>query len=168
MKRRFSDGRDEIVLAPREFLLRLAAIVPPPRRPLVCYHGIFAPHARDRRALTRRRDSADAPHPAVPPPAPSVLDDEPAPPPLPDRPRRLDWAALLKRVHQVDVFVCDRCGGRRRVIAFIPDQAICARILDHLGIPKVVFPVPSARPPPGAAGFGGPAFDPCIDPPAAD
>jgi hypothetical protein len=28
-----------------EFMARLAALVPPPRRPLVRYHGVFAPHS---------------------------------------------------------------------------------------------------------------------------
>lgn len=63
MKRRFSDGRQTLRFAPRELLLRLCALVPPRSFHMVRYHGIFAPHARGRFALTGRglRDCAAAP-----------------------------------------------------------------------------------------------------------
>jgi Putative transposase len=54
MKRRFSDGRQTLRFAPRELLLRLCALVPPRGFHMVRYHGIFAPHARGRFALTGR------------------------------------------------------------------------------------------------------------------
>jgi hypothetical protein len=31
---------------------------------------------------------------------------------------RVDWAELLKRTFDFNVFVCVRCGGRRRVLAY--------------------------------------------------
>jgi hypothetical protein len=34
------------VLPAVPFLARLAALVPPPRYPLVRYHGVLAPHAK--------------------------------------------------------------------------------------------------------------------------
>ena len=54
MKRRFSDGRHVLRFTPREFLLRLCALVPPRGFHMVRYHGIFSAHARGRRALTGR------------------------------------------------------------------------------------------------------------------
>jgi hypothetical protein len=54
MKRRFSDGRQTLRFAPRELLLRLCALVPPRGFHMVRYHGVFAPHARGRFALTGR------------------------------------------------------------------------------------------------------------------
>jgi hypothetical protein len=36
------------VMTPIAFLARLAALVPPPRYPLVRYHGVLAPHAKRR------------------------------------------------------------------------------------------------------------------------
>jgi hypothetical protein len=66
MKRRFSDGRQTLRFAPRELLLRLCALVPPRGFHMVRYHGIFAPHARGRFALTGRgmRDCPATPSPS--------------------------------------------------------------------------------------------------------
>ncbi|WP_158502464.1 hypothetical protein [Vitiosangium sp. GDMCC 1.1324] len=35
------------------------------------------------------------------------------------RARRLDWEGLLRKTFAVDVFACLRCGGRRRVLAYV-------------------------------------------------
>jgi hypothetical protein len=108
----------ELVLTPQELLGRLVTLVPPPRAHLVRYHGVFAPHARLRPRVVRV--------PKPPAPAPT----EPA------RPRgHLDWAALLKRVFQVDVLACVRCPGRLRVLAFLTERAVVRQILGHLGLP---------------------------------
>ncbi len=48
----YSDGTTHIVLEPVDFLARLAARVPPPRAHLTRYHGVFAPHAALRAAVT--------------------------------------------------------------------------------------------------------------------
>jgi hypothetical protein len=72
MKRKFSDGRHLLRFEPREFLLRLCALVPPRGFHMVRYAGIFAAHARGRHALTGRgmRDRPTVKHapPAAPPP----------------------------------------------------------------------------------------------------
>lgn len=147
MKRTFSDGRSEVVLPPQDFPLRLCALIPPPRANCVRYFGAFAPYARGRAAVVG--SSRAKPGPALPrAEAPVALDDPSVgdPPPAADRPRRLDWAALLQRVYKMDVLVCRACGGRLRVIAFLTDVRVVRRILDHLGIELVVLP--RARPPP--------------------
>jgi len=38
-------GEPHRIMEPMEFMARLAALVPPPRRPLVRYHGVFAPNS---------------------------------------------------------------------------------------------------------------------------
>ncbi len=45
------------LMTPVEFLARLAALVPPPRYPLVRYHGVLAPHSKRRSAVVPRRPS---------------------------------------------------------------------------------------------------------------
>lgn len=45
----WSDGTTHLLLSPLELIEKLAALIPPPRLNLVRYHGILAPHARDRR-----------------------------------------------------------------------------------------------------------------------
>lgn len=62
--------------------------------------------------------------------------------------RRLDWAALLRRVFGEDVTTCPRCGDALRVLAFITDPHVTAHILDHLGLTSEVVPIAPARAPP--------------------
>jgi hypothetical protein len=65
------------------------------------------------------------------------------------RPRRYyRWAELMRRVFEVDVLVCEHCGGRRRVLTFLTDPPVLRRILEHLGLPADPPPVASARAPP--------------------
>ncbi len=50
---------------------------------------------------------------------------------------RSRWAALVKKVYEVDPLKCPRCGGQMRIISFIEkkDQAdIIERILRHCGL----------------------------------
>jgi len=54
---------------------------------------------------------------------------------LPLRARRLDWAALLARVWEIDVLKCPRCAnGRMEVIAAISELSVVAYYasFDHL------------------------------------
>ncbi len=44
-------GETHRVMQPEEFLARLVALIPPPRFPLVRYHGVFAPNAPWRGAI---------------------------------------------------------------------------------------------------------------------
>ncbi len=52
LKSPYRDGTTDIVLEPLDFLARLAALVPPPRVHLTRFHGVFAPHASLRAAIT--------------------------------------------------------------------------------------------------------------------
>ncbi len=49
---------------------------------------------------------------------------------------------------EIDVLVCEHCGGRRRVIAFITQTSVVERILSHLGLPTEPPPIAPARAPP--------------------
>ena len=46
------DARGVIHLSPHELLDRLADLIPPPRKQLHRYHGVFAPNQRLRSAVT--------------------------------------------------------------------------------------------------------------------
>ena len=115
------DGSYELVLTGQQLLGRIALLVPRPRVHLVRYHGIFAPRSHWRRGIVPAPSSGTAEQTA------SVAQPQPASPSGPQqeagvegaglRARRLDWARLMKRVFGHDVMTCDRCGGRRRVIA---------------------------------------------------
>ena len=50
------------IMAPIEFLARLAALIPPPRYPLVRYHGVLAPHSAWRKAVVPKPVSEQRAH----------------------------------------------------------------------------------------------------------
>lgn len=54
---RVQHGNAVRIMTPMQFMARLAALIPPPRHPLIQFHGVFAPHskARARVRLTRRQ-----------------------------------------------------------------------------------------------------------------
>ena len=70
----------------------------------------------------------------------------------PGRPRRLEWAKLFARAWQTDLLVCPSCRGQMRVIAFIEDRSVAAKILGYLRLP-------TRSPPRGRASWNG------LDPP---
>ena len=62
--------------------------------------------------------------------------------------RKASWARLLRKLLEVDPLLC-RCGAAMRVVAFIHDQAVVDRILDHIKSPrsKSVNPFEPCPPP---------------------
>ena len=67
----------------------------------------------------------------------------------------MTWAQRLKRVFNIEIEVCGRCGDSVSVIACIEDQDIIDRILAHLRSKEQETPtqpllVPPTRAPPAA------------------
>ncbi len=72
---------------------------------------------------------------------------------------RMRWAALIKRVWEVDLLLCPKCGGKMAVVSFIEkrDQAdVIEKILKHCGL----WDRPASRAPPQATG---PPVQPVLD-----
>jgi hypothetical protein len=138
LKRPWPDGRAELVMPPVAFLRRLCGIIPPPRRHLVTYSGIFGPAAKQRAKL----------RPLVP-----VGEDATVSPcsattaPLRPRAGRLPWAQLLRRVFADDVLQC-ACGGRRSIIAVVTDPSVARTLLVALDLPHEPSAFAPARDPP--------------------
>jgi hypothetical protein len=130
-------GRTEIVLDPQAFLRRMAALVPAPYQNTVRYHGVFANRSKFRPLLPK------PPARIVVPPAAGQVEPSPTQPTgadasnVPQRPHRMSWAALLKRVLDIDALVCPGCGAAMVVLAFLTDPPVVRRILDHLDLPSV-------------------------------
>jgi hypothetical protein len=127
-------------MPPVAFLRRLCGIIPPPRRHLVTYSGIFGPAAKHRaklRALVPGRDDAVAPPCSPATAAPRT------------RAGRLPWADLLRRVFADDVLQC-ACGGRRSVIAVVTDPSVARSLLVALALPHEPSAFAPARDPPQA------------------
>jgi hypothetical protein len=136
LKRPWPDGRTELVLPPVAFLRRLCGIIPPPRRHLVRYAGVFGPACKRRAQL---RALVPAPTGEPPPTA--------ATPGGSTRAGRIPWAELLRRVFATDVLSC-ACGGRRSVVAVVVDSARARAVLVALGLPCTPATFAPARDPP--------------------
>jgi hypothetical protein len=92
-----------------------------PRVNLTRYHGVLAPNHRWCAQVTpsgrgRWKGRASAP------PERSAI----------ERPAAMTWARRLKRVFNIDVETCVRCGKAVRVIASIEEPALIERILEHV------------------------------------
>jgi hypothetical protein len=94
MKRPASDGATHRIMTPIELLGALASLVPLLRAHLTRFHGVFAPHARDRSAII--------PHSTSDATAERLALGTEVPPH-----HRLTWADLLQKVFAVDVFACE-------------------------------------------------------------
>ena len=134
LKTPYRDGTTHIVMAPLEFMQRLAALIPRPRLHLIRFHGVLAPNARLRpeiiptvpvNAHTPSADPAEAPPAAAPVP--------------------MSWARLLKRVFDIDLEHCPRCGGPLKIIAAIEIPPSSPRSFTHLGLPARAPPRSPAR-----------------------
>jgi hypothetical protein len=138
LRRPTHSGATSLLLTAGQRVKRLATLLPPPRRHLTGFHGVFGPNARLRSVVTRLgRD--------VTPPPPAPVPESP-PPPRPKRPR-IDWATLLRHTFQLDVLQCP-CGGRRRVLAAVTSPAVAEKVLRAIGRLAPHSPLAPGPPPP--------------------
>ena len=148
-----------IELTPFEFLDRLAALIPPPRRHRHRYHGVFAPNHPLRQAVTalaignigEQRDAKTGEHAGVSDAAGSgccgsagTIDTKPCH----HDTSRIAWAKLLARLGEEFPLTCPNCGGDIRLISFITNPGPIRKILTHLGEPLDPPRVSAARGPP--------------------
>jgi hypothetical protein len=137
-------GRTSWVTDGTTWCRRLATLIPPRRSHTTRFHRVWSSaHVWRSRVVPT-------------PPTAAELATTPTPPSTMMLARRLDWAALLRRVFGDQVTQCPRCGDHLRVLAFITDPGVTALILDHLGLTSDVVPIAPARAPPDDAL---PAFD---------
>jgi hypothetical protein len=116
-----------------EFIGRLVALVPTPRVNLTRFHGVFSPNSQLRKKI-------------VPKQAIQVEAELPAKCQIALKRYGMHWAQRLKRVFNIDVTKCDRCGGKMKIIACIEKPKVIEKILKHLGLNQAV--IPNNRSPP--------------------
>jgi len=61
------------------------------------------------------------------------------------RRERVPWAALLRRVLDVDALACPRCSTPMIILAFLNDPPVVRKILLHLGLPAELPVLAPAR-----------------------
>ncbi|WP_083680932.1 transposase [Archangium sp. Cb G35] len=127
MKRPLPDGTTHLLFTGLKLLRRLASLVPPPRANLTRFHGVFAPGAKLRPFLVPQAGAEEAS---------ARLEVAARKERMKERTPRVDWAELLKRTFDFDVFVCVRCGGRQRVLAYLTAPNAVRAILEHLALPS--------------------------------
>jgi len=142
MKRPLPDGTTHLLFTGLELLRRVASLVPPPRANLTRFHGVFAPGAKLRPFLVPQAGAQEAS---------AGLEAAASTEPMKEKTPRADWAEWLSRTFDVDVFACMRCGGRRRVLAYVKEAGGVRAILEHLGLPTAGARLAPARGPPQAA-----------------
>ena len=59
---------------------------------------------------------------------------------------RIDWATLLKRVHDVDSLSCP-CGGRLKFVELVTEPTTAREVLASMGLPTDLPPIARARSP---------------------
>ncbi|MFQ5720844.1 MAG: transposase, partial [Acidobacteriota bacterium] len=118
-------SRNFQVFEPLDFIAELTQHIPAPGEHLSRRFGWYANRVRGERA--KNAANADARHEACP------IDDQQTPD---RRERRRRWAALIKRVYEVDPMVCPACGHSMTVVSFInPSQReVIRKILTHCGL----------------------------------
>jgi hypothetical protein len=102
MKRVWSDGTAAMVFSPAEVVARLAALVPPPQKNSVIYHGVFGGNAAFRsRVVPKPEAEAESENES-----PALVTEERR---TRHRRRRRTWSWLLMRVFGIDGWLCPHC-----------------------------------------------------------
>ena len=126
LKTPYRDGTTHVLFEPLDFISKLAALVPKPRVNLTRFHGVFAPNSKYRAHITPGKRGKGKKVGAK-------------------GRASMSWAQRLKWVFNIDVEVCEYCGGTTKVLACIEDPAVIKKILEHLD--KATTRQPKRRPP---------------------
>lgn len=182
LKKRWRDGTTAVVMTKAVLMERLCALVPPPRKHLVTYHGVLAPASGLRSRVVPRRVEEEggaggcrhgagggvegetavaAVAKAVEKIAAGAFRRQQAERRLRARlrvphgggrrrggRRRYSWSVLLERAFGIEVLICPKCSGVRRVLAAIHDPTSIARVLGAMGLSSAVPEQAGCRAPP--------------------
>jgi hypothetical protein len=155
LKRRWSDGTTHVIYEPMELMERLAALVPPPRFNITRFYGVLGPAATLRPSIVPEDKTNIVPtHLGCSARIEtSTTEEAETKPKRGKKPINYSWAQLLKRVFELDVLACPRCGGRMRILCAINSQPAIQKILACLGLPSRAPPIAPAKPDVGKGFF---------------
>ena len=119
------DGTTHVFFEPLDFIARLAVLAPEPRVHLTRCHGVFAPNSKHRIQVAPGKRGKGGGQAKVA--ASNWLGKTPE-----ERHQAMTWMQRLKRVFNIDIEICERCGGKVKVMVSIEAPAVIAPILKHL------------------------------------
>jgi hypothetical protein len=140
--KRSAIGATELVLTAHELVKKIACLVPPTRKHMTTYYGVFASAHRLRSCIKLQTDKEPETETET-----QVIAHKKK-----KKPRdNIDWATVLKRSFGFDVFECRKCSGRMSVVQVLKTLAPAKMHLRRVGKP-VLEPVwGQARGPPVCA-----------------
>jgi hypothetical protein len=53
--------------------------------------------------------------------------------------KEMTWAQRLKRVFNIDISICRRCGGAVKIIACIEDPLVIEKLLNHMDAKSIAL-----------------------------
>ncbi len=140
LKRPWRDGTTAVIFERRDFIAKLAVLVPALRAHLTRYHGVLGPAAAWRPKIVptgndNRRETEVIPQTGTQQSTVLPVETEPyTESSVHDR--NYTWAELMKRLFLVDVLQCEHCGRRMKILAAIRSPTATVRILEWLGLPS--------------------------------
>lgn len=143
--KKLDDGETTRELSPLEFLAEVQQHIPNTWEQTTRYFGKYAARTRGKERLAREWkqkfesdtsvDFSDS--------GTSSLDsvgDTAATEPTQKASRA--WAAMIKRIYEVDPLLCEKCGGQMKIIAFLQQQREIEKICNNLGYLRYRAPPP--------------------------
>jgi len=109
-----------------EFIARVTSHIPDKNQVMVRYYGLYSNAHRGK----VRKAGADPSHPPI-------IEDEP------NYVLSKGWAEMIRKVYEIDPFLCPSCGSQMKVISFIEDPKLINKMIRHL---RITFQ--AERPPP--------------------
>jgi len=137
--KKLDDGDIHRDLSPLEFLAELQQHIPDMWEQTTRYLGKYA--SRTRATERRQNDLKQKRQHDKGVPLSVELDERHEPPPKASR----SWAALIKRVYEVDPLICDKCGGAMKIVAFLQQPREINKLCDNLGYPQYRAPPPLTK-----------------------
>jgi len=105
------------VFKPLDFLAQVTQHIPNRSQHLIRYYGRYSNKSRGMRKKAGAVINA---------PAAQEVEEY-------QKLARRRWAALIKKVYEVDPLICPKCGGPMDIIAFVTDSETIQKILKHIG-----------------------------------
>jgi len=117
-------GQISIQLEPLEFIERIAAFIPYPRRHRRHYHGVFAPSSPLRTKVAANAQKARVEVPSEVKETVEKVEKV-----------SFTWAKLIARIYEVNPLICVSCGKEIKIIAFVTHSSQIWRILKGIDWP---------------------------------